>query len=58
MLTLVSKIDEVVGYVDWAIENKFGVIDVNIPSYLENENVSLGTNKYLVECDSMSHTGD
>lgn len=56
MLTLVSKIDEVVGYVDWAIENKFGVIDVNIPSYLENENVSLGTNKYPLEYDFMSHT--
>lgn len=29
-----------VQYIDWAVENKFAVMDVNVPSYEDNNNVS------------------
>ncbi|MBE3044995.1 hypothetical protein IMZ48_21035 [Candidatus Bathyarchaeota archaeon] len=29
-----------VNYIDWAVENKFAVMDVNVPSYEESDNVS------------------
>ena len=34
-----AKVDEVVQYIDWAIANKFAVMDVNVPSYEDNNNV-------------------
>lgn len=36
-----AKVDEVVQYIDWAVENKFAVMDVNVPSYEDNNNVSI-----------------
>ena len=39
-LTSVVKVDEVVNYIDWAVDNKFAVMDVNVPSYEESDNVS------------------
>lgn len=36
----VRKVDEVVQYIDWAVENKFAVMDINVPSYEENDTVS------------------
>lgn len=35
-----AKVDEVVQYIDWAVANKFAVMDVNVPSYEDNNNVS------------------
>lgn len=39
-LTDSAKVDEVVQYIDWAVANKFAVMDVNVPSYEDNNNVS------------------
>lgn len=36
----VIQIDEMTQYIDWAVENKFAVMDINVPSYEENDNVS------------------
>ena len=33
-----EKADEVKGYIDWAVNHSFGVIDVNIPAILEARN--------------------
>lgn len=35
-----NKTDVVKNYVDWAVKNGFGVIDVNIPEHITDEDVS------------------
>jgi len=33
--------DGVVDYIQWAVENKFGVIDINVPHYITQPDVGL-----------------
>ena len=28
-------------YIDWAVKEKFGVMDINVPAYLTDENVRI-----------------
>jgi histone deacetylase 6 len=35
----VAKVDGVMEYIDWAVSQKFGVMDVNVPAYLTNDEV-------------------
>lgn len=34
------QVDGVTDYIDWAVGEKFGIMDINIPSYVATENVS------------------
>jgi histone deacetylase 6 len=44
--------DGVMPYIDWAIANNFGVIDVNIPMHIESEDEKSG---YLVRPTEAEH---
>jgi histone deacetylase 6 len=33
------KVDGVTQYIDWAVHEKFGVMDINIPAYITQEEV-------------------
>lgn len=41
-LTLSSKTDVTKSYIDWAIDNDFSVIDVNVPKFVAVENEEVG----------------
>ena len=45
-LTDGRKADGLKHYVDWAANEGFGVIDVNIPKHLSGINVSRGTSSF------------
>lgn len=34
------QVDGVTDYIDWAISEKFGIMDINIPSYVATDDVS------------------
>ncbi len=33
------QVDGVMEYIDWAVANKFDVMDINVPAYLTREDV-------------------
>lgn len=37
--SLKNQVDGVTQYIDWAISQKFGIMDINIPAYVTGEEV-------------------
>jgi hypothetical protein len=39
-LLTMSQVDEVAQYIDWAMANEFGVMDINVPALVTTEDVA------------------